>query len=108
MRVIEPMELAPSMTSGLAAANSGRSSATGASAETCRSRETMTSPTGVREHLSHGSWRRRAVEKVALVDEADDAVALDHRQLHTSAARMRAKAEATVSFGETKISEPSS
>ena len=39
------------------------------------------SPTGVAETLAMARRRRRALEQVALVDDADDAVALEHRQL---------------------------
>ena len=106
MRVTSPRNFAAVHDDGTRPRrNSGRSSATGASAEIVSSRETMTSPTGVAEHLSHGlAGGDERVEQVALVDEADDAVALDHRQLrHVGGAHAGEGRCAAVSFGATKI-----
>src|SRR5829696_7089268 len=109
MRVTSPRNFAPSMTSGTRPRrNSGRSSATGASAEIVSSRDTMTSPTGIRNTSAMVSAATSASRRSLSSTRPTTRSPSITGSCDTSAARMRAKAEATVPFGETKISEPSS
>src|SRR5829696_6511897 len=107
MRVTSPRNFAPSMTSGTRPRrNSGRSSATGASAETVSSRETMTSPTGVwntwpMASPAATSASRRSLSSTRPTTRSPSSTRPTTRSpsitgsCDTSAARMRAKAEAT-------------